>query len=546
MSAADDAPAPAEKVIAPVVGEPVLGMPPVAGIGDLSPTAEPMPGIRRAALRGAVWIGAGFGAMYLLRLASGIILTRLVDPGIYGLMDIAMVFIQGVHMFVDLGIGTGIIQSKHGDDPGYLNTAWTLQVLRGLGLWTCTGLIAWPVATFYHQPVLMFVIPAIGATAAIDGFNSTALFTLSRRLVRGPLVALEVGVQTFGLLVTLAWMLWVEPTVWGFVIGSVLTSLLNMTLTHVVLGGARNWFRWDAAAAHELIHFGKWVLVGTMITFLAFQSERLIVSRAGGPELMGVFGRALSLAGIATGLMSTFATQLVLPTYSRMHQSGHEIRNSFWKVHGSAAGFGAFLVTGMLATGPAAVDFMYGDLFHDAGWMLQFSAAGAWFQMLEGTIGASLFALGRSRSVTVGNATRLFGVLVFVPTGYWLGHQAGFPGPLDGGFIGMLLGFFVADFVRYVVVVWLARQNGMSAPGCDVVLTLAILIICPLAAYGGDLVAGPLSAQVRHPKVHALVVFLCQAALVVLAWGLLGLLWYRKALGLRLPWSRWREAPSAG
>src|SRR5205823_2853204 len=137
------------------------------------------------------------------------------------------------------------------------------------------------------------------------------------------------------------WMLWVQPTVWGFVVGSLLTSLLNMTLTHLALPGASNRFRWDAGAAHELMHFGKWILLGTMITFLAFQAERLIVSRAGGPELMGVFGRALSLAGIATGLMSSFATQLILPTYSRMHQSGTDIRNSFWKVHGSAAGFGA-------------------------------------------------------------------------------------------------------------------------------------------------------------------------------------------------------------
>src|SRR5205085_6082676 len=88
-------------------------------------------------------------------------------------------------------------------------------------------------------------------------------------------------------------------------------------------------FHWDAGAARELIHFGKWVLVGTMITFLAFQAERLIVSRAGGPELMGVFGRALALAGIATGIISTLATQLIFPAYSKMHQAGQEIRTNF-------------------------------------------------------------------------------------------------------------------------------------------------------------------------------------------------------------------------
>ena len=210
-----------------------------------------------------------------------------------------------------------------------------------------------------------------------------------------------------------------------------------------------------------------------------------------------------------------------------MHQSARH-RTSFWKTTG-AAGLGAFLVTGMLATGPAAVDCMYGDLFHEAGWMLQFAAAGAWFQMLEGTVGASLFALGRSRSVTVGNASRLLGVLLFVPAGYWLGRRAGLAGPLDGGFVGMLLGFFAADFLRYRWCGWPGRRA--AAPCCDVIIAAHPR---PQSGSGfrGALLAN-MTVHIRTPRLHSL--YSLPRALLVLAWGLLGVM-YRKVWACANRW----------
>src|SRR5262249_11473145 len=159
----------------------------------------PAPSVQKAAIGGAMWIGVGFGGMYVLRLVSSMILTRLLVPQVYALMDVAMVFIQGLHMFADVGIGTSIVQSGRGDDPEFLDTPWSLQIVRGLILWGLTALIAWPVAAFYDKPELIVLMPLIGSTAAIDGFCSTSLFTLRRRLLRGRIVALEVGTTMIGL-----------------------------------------------------------------------------------------------------------------------------------------------------------------------------------------------------------------------------------------------------------------------------------------------------------------------------------------------------------
>ncbi|HYT92958.1 MAG TPA: oligosaccharide flippase family protein, partial [Gemmataceae bacterium] len=113
--------------------------------------------LRRSALRGALWIGISVIASNVLKLVTKMIMTRLVLPESYGVLDMAMVFVQGVHMFADVGIGTSIIQSKRGDERDFLDTAWTLQILRGLVLWAIIAAIAWPVSVFFGQPELLLV-----------------------------------------------------------------------------------------------------------------------------------------------------------------------------------------------------------------------------------------------------------------------------------------------------------------------------------------------------------------------------------------------------
>src|SRR4028119_542476 len=132
-----------------------------------------MSSIKKLAIHGAVWTIASYGTSQILRFGSNLILTRLLIPDVFGLMALVYVFISGLHLFSDLGIGVSVIQNKRGDDPVFLNTAWTLQVVRGGFLWVCSLLIAWPVSHFYEERQLLWLIPVVALTTVISGFNST-------------------------------------------------------------------------------------------------------------------------------------------------------------------------------------------------------------------------------------------------------------------------------------------------------------------------------------------------------------------------------------
>jgi O-antigen/teichoic acid export membrane protein len=85
-----------------------------------------------------------FGGENILRLGSNLILTRLLFPEAFGLMALVTVFLTGLKMFSDFGLNASIIRSARGDDPIFLQTAWTVQILRGVMLWLISVMLAGP------------------------------------------------------------------------------------------------------------------------------------------------------------------------------------------------------------------------------------------------------------------------------------------------------------------------------------------------------------------------------------------------------------------
>ena len=161
--------------------------------------------LKKKAVNGAVWTIVGYGFSQSLRLGGNLVLTRLLVPDLFGLMALVNVFIMGLALFSDVGINPSIIRSKRGDDPVFLNTAWTIQVVRGFSLWIGCTIIAFPVARFYEEPRLLWLIPIVGFNTILDGFNSTSIASLSRHMEIGKLTLFELAGQIISVVAIVIW-----------------------------------------------------------------------------------------------------------------------------------------------------------------------------------------------------------------------------------------------------------------------------------------------------------------------------------------------------
>ncbi len=438
-------------------------------------------------LTGSIWSLGGYGASQVIRLGSSLILTRVLFREVFGVMALVQTFVTGIHMFSDLGIGPSLIQNPKGEEPDFYNTAWTLQVFRGMGIWLLSFLVAWPAARFYYNPGwttytqwdLFLFIPAVGFSALIGGFNSTAIFTLNRRLDLKRLTLLQLGYQGVAVVIMVAWALeW--KTVWALIGGRLIADLFFAVVSHKIIPGYRNRFHWDKKYALELIHFGKWIFLSTVLTFLAQQSDKLIFGKIVTLETLGVYWVAFNLAVLPTTGILKIGSQVAFPAYSEKVRSGEGLEETFWRMRKPLVAMGGAILGVYLVSGRDVVAVLYDPRYSGAGWMLQFLALGAWFQIQECTNGSALLALGDAKWVAAGNGAKVAGLVLLVPLGYTL-----------WGFQGAILGLAGADLFRYAVSLTGLLKHGLRVFRGDIGLDLLLGLSVGLGFLGKALFGLP-------------------------------------------------------
>lgn len=449
-------------------------------IGEFESHAVPRQGSGRSlkalAVRGSVWTIVGYGASQILRLGSNLILTRLLFPEAFGLMALVSVFMQGLAMFSDVGIRPSIIQNERGDDRAFLNTAWTIQVIRGFVLWSCACLLAWPFATFYGEPQLALLIPVTGLVALIGGFNSTAFATAQRHLALGKLTILELFSHIVSIVVMISWA-WLDPTVWALVAGGLAGVAVKLVLSHTWLAESRNRFGWDREAARSLFRFGKWIFLTTILTFLANQADRLILGRLVSLEMLGVYSIAFMLTGVPRQLLGRLGSGVIFPAVSRRAHLDREelrhkiVRHRWWPLLGMAG------VVALLATfGDQVVLLLWDDRYSEASWMTAVLALGLWPTVLLNTLGPSLRSIGKPQYGTLGSSTRLIWVSIAMIAGFQM-----------FGLFGALIALVFADVPKYFSILLGLYRERLLAWKQDIVATAIFALLVSLLLFGRSL-----------------------------------------------------------
>lgn len=398
--------------------------------------------------RSASWLVIGYGGSQALRLASNLILTRILFPEAFGLMALVQVVVTGLMLFSDVGTGPSIAQNARGDDPDFLDTAWTIQLVRGFLLWGVTGLLAWPAAQFYGAPELLWFLPVAGAGLAIAGFNPTRIETANRHLLVGRLTLLDLAAQLIGI-ASMVMLALATQSVFALVIGGVILAAAKLALTHWGLPGRHNRLRWDRTAALELIRFGKWIFLSTAFWFLTSQGDRAILGKFVPLDVLGVYNIGYFLASFPMLLGHAVNQRLMIPVYRDKPAAADPAnrRRQRQLRFGLTGGILALLL-GMALSGPWLVDLLYDDRYAQAGGMVVLIALALAPAVIGMTYDQAALAAGDSRSFFLFSAVRaILQTALFLTGVLWLG--------LPGGVLALCLAMLGA----YPLLIILARKH---------------------------------------------------------------------------------------
>lgn len=387
-------------------------VPQPAGPAALSPLGS------RAA-RATAWIVASYLTTTVLRVVSSLILTRLLYPEAFALVGLTFVVLQGLKMFSELGIGLSVVRHASGADEHFLSTAWTIQVVRGFVLCALAAGLAWPMSRFYGMPEIQGLVSAAGLLALIESFASASVFLVNRTLHVGRLTVLQLGETLLRTALTIGWAL-AYPTPWALVLPAFLTQFLYVAGTHAWLPGPRCRFRWDGAAALELLRFGGWVFLSTAITFTAMQGDRLVVGALAPPDVVGVYMIAAMLAGIPGQAVLQCSSAVFLPAVSEMMRDPAHDPSRLRLTRAAVLVVLAPIAAACIAGAEPAVRFLYDPRWHDAARLCALLVAGSWLNVLSASYGSVILAYGRPKVITMGTALRA----VICGAGFWPVYRA--------------------------------------------------------------------------------------------------------------------------
>jgi O-antigen/teichoic acid export membrane protein len=401
-------------------------------------------------------------ASTLVRVASMMVLARLLEPRDFGLIGMTTAFTGVLSLFRDFGLSTATVQSAKITDAQTSTLFW-INVVFGAIL-TCVTLTLAPlVAHFYHEPRLLWVTSVVAVGFLFNGLGVQHSALLQRQMRFTALAFIDVASLIVSTIIAIC----------AAVAGYGYWALVAMTISCPLAGSVGLWLTtsWIPGRPHRriglrsMMRFGGAITLNGLVLYVAFNLDKVLLGRFWGSEAIGIYGRAYQLIRIPTDSLNSTVGEVAFSALSRIQDDPRRLRRYFLKGYSVVLSL-TFPVT--VACGLFADDIVAVLLGH------KWKAAAGIFRLLAPTIlvfaianplGWLLTSLG-----LVGRGLKI--ALVLAPvmiTGYVIG--------LPGGATGVALGYSTAMVLWTApVVAWAVHGTGVSF--VDVVLT----VIKPLAS----------------------------------------------------------------
>lgn len=414
------------------------------------------------------WATTAHTATQGVRFFTSLILTRLLSPEVFGIMLVINTLRTGAELFSDIGIGQNVVASPNGDKREFLDTAWTLQVIRSTLIGVFIAGSGWIVAGIYGNDLFAQLMPFAGIFSFILGFEAIARHSAQRHQKFARFTAFEVTIAFCGALaqILFAWMI---PTVWGLIYANIALGLITVGSSFIYFysGPVKPFI--DRTYAKEILNFGKWIFLSSIIYFVSTNFDRLYLGSAIPLALLGVFGVARSLTEVIASFVIRIGNYIVFPAVAASRGDRVQLRQKLAHSRLPLILCAALGLSVFVALSDLVINVLYDHRYHEAGFMLPILAAGVWFTGLA-TIGESvMLGIGRPIYGAAGNVAKLIWLVVALPIAV-TAH----------GIIGGVLVIALADGVRYLPIWWAQKKSHLSFARQDLSVTLLMFAMIGL------------------------------------------------------------------
>lgn len=316
-------------------------------------------GLRERTVKSGIWVTAMNVGDRMLQLGSLVVLARLLSPADFGLMGIALVAIHGLQRFTNLGLDEALIKDRDDDVDDYLDTAWVLNLGRGLLIAGVMFLGAPLVASLTGEPRATPILRVIGVSPLLLQLRNpgTVYFKKDLAFEKQFLYTMGASIANFAVAVALA-ITW--QNVWALVFGYMASDVVR-TLLSYALHGYRPWPSFDLDIARKLVGYGKWLTGSRIIMFFINEGDDAIVVWLLGAASLGFYQIAYRFAMAPARELTQIVSSIMFPAYSKLQDDVDALRDAFFRTV-KITTFVSFPVGfGIIAVAPTFVEAFFGQ-----------------------------------------------------------------------------------------------------------------------------------------------------------------------------------------
>lgn len=319
----------------------------------------PSGSVVKHAVTSGVWEGGLNSLNRVVQLAKVAVLAQLLPPKEFGILGIGFLTLAVFESFSQLGINAALIQQEDENVDRYLDTAWILQIARGVLLISVIFLVAPYAASLFGEPRATNVIRVLGIGPLLLGLKNPGVVYFRKglefhrrfaQIMSGTLV-------NFGIAVALGVLL---GNVWALVAGSVVGNITSVLVSYQ-LHDYRPGLDFNPELARELIDFGKWIFGSSIVGFLQNQGDDVFVGWFLGATPLAFYQMAYRFSNAPATELADVINNVTFPALSQVQDNRRQLRNGYFRT----LRFSVFLAfptaTGIVLVAPAFVRVFLGQ-----------------------------------------------------------------------------------------------------------------------------------------------------------------------------------------
>lgn len=459
------------------------GGPPSAG----PPTGDAPGELLRAGARGALWQGMAQIVGKSVVLVATVVLARLLAPGEYGLVALALVLVSYAEAIADAGVAQALIYLPRSRESARAASACSLGAGVALVL---LGVLAAPlIGDLFGRPDVIALVRLLSVSLLAAALAATPEALLRRDLLFQRLTVATVlrAVVTGGVSVVLAF---AGYGAWSIAWGAVAGAATYAAAAWLLLPERPDVRFWRSARSdlRAVLGYGAPVASSSLLGRLIFDADYLIVGGVLGAEALGYYTLAFRIPELLIINFFYVLASVTFPLYARARSDPERLRRGYLLSIRVQALYGVSAGVGLAVVASALVPVIFGDKWAPAVSPLIALALYAACRSIGAGANEVYKALGRP-GLAVKLSILRFAILV---PALWFATRWGFAG--------------VAWAQLCVAAVFLLLMQGLAAHVLELRWRELVVAVAPALLAGGVVAAvGLLFASVPLPQTVGLV-----------------------------------------